>query len=88
VFCRVHHDAYVPLPNDQIAGLWLRYPNKTFSPDVEIKGIGVRIRIASKCVNFVDQVRAVRSSVRLPLALPCGVDNGLALSQRYRARCK
>ena len=85
---RIHHDAHVAPPNHQIAGLWPLYPNKTIHAGIELKGIGVRIRVAGKCVHFVDQMRTVRPSARLPFALPCGADNGLALSQCYWPRRK
>src|SRR5437879_13909323 len=81
---RIHHDAHVAPPNHQIAGLWLLYPNKTIHAGIELKGIGVRIRVAGKCVHFVYQLRTVRPSARLPLALPCGADKSLALSPLSR----
>jgi hypothetical protein len=59
MFCRVNHDTHMPAPNDQIAGLWVCHSNKAFCPNVEIKGVRIRIRVASKRVHFVDQMRTV-----------------------------
>jgi len=54
MFCRIHDDARMPQPNDQITGLRICYPNKTVNSGIEVKGISVRIKIAGNCVHFVN----------------------------------
>jgi hypothetical protein len=59
VFSLIHHDADMPAPHDQIAGLRLTHAHKAPRPVIEIQRAGVGIRIARLLVQIVYQMRAI-----------------------------
>src|SRR2546426_1378187 len=65
----IHHDANVPGPDDQIAGLRRTHAHKAFrSVVVQIERTRVGIRIACLLVSIVHQVRTVLRAPRCALA--------------------
>lgn len=63
VLGRSDHNSYMPVPNDEVAGLGVLNPLKSLDPVIEIVRTGVGIRKASTLVNRMHQMRAVVSGI-------------------------
>jgi hypothetical protein len=75
VLGRPDYDSYMPVPNDQIAGLRVLDPLKSLDSVIEIVGTGIGIGKSSAFVYRMHQVRAVVSGIATHFRIKRGRDH-------------
>jgi len=76
---RPDHNAHVPGPYHQVAGLRPRGPLKTFDPSIDVCGTRVSVREAGLFVDRVNQMRAIARRTLPPFGIKrCG-DHGQSI---------
>src|SRR5262249_30091557 len=71
---RPHNDADVPVPHDEVVGLWLGYVPKSFDFGIQIVGACIGVRESGAFVDGVYEMRTVVSGVAADLRVKCGCD--------------